>query len=815
MKSRGETLPQAVSADLADLCRWVGWSLELRKGKETKVPCNPHTGRNASSTDPATWGTFREAADAAERHGWHGVGVVLGDGLCGIDLDGVRDPATGELTAEARRIVDRVGSYTEISPSGTGLHILYRGTWPDGGNRRALADRGHLEGYGHERYFTFTGEALEGAPASIEERTAAVAELHAEYFGTPETEAPAPRPAAPVDLADSELLRKMFASTSGDALRRLWNGDTSDYPSDSEADLAALSALAFWTRGDRERMDRLYRQSGLCRLKWTDRNDYRKSTLDRALNRRDFYDPAHGRTENAPTDDGDTGKETQAETLLRYCDDLVTEYVRERYGELFVWARYADHHEMHPVSSGEFRLRLLLTRFVDEHGKPPGHEALRGAIDTAKARCLCATPRPLHNRVAWHNGGVVVDLTNARYEAAFIEPGAWRIGPQAPIFRRYAHQQAHSTPQSGGDPRGVLRFVNVPAADECLFLAWLAAAFVPDIPHPVLIPYGEQGTGKTSAARIVRRIVDPVGPLTEAGTPSVLSQPGNLKDIQQQLDHNYLAPYDNLSTLPTWLSDALCRAVTGEGASARVLYTDDDDFIRGYRRVVMLTGIGNPATRGDLLDRSILLELGPPARVLPERALWAEAEAAMPSIVGGLFDALADALARLPHVSREGLPRMADFAVWGQALAPALGFSAERFMADYAKAIDTKWTDAAEGNLLAKRILELLRIAPAADRAREGSTVTHGREGDVLVWQGTPTDLYHAVTHTGERPRDREADGLPANARQTSEALTRVAPALRRVGVRVETGRARLDGTHVQRYVRFELSAEGEASDGP
>jgi putative DNA primase/helicase len=136
----------------------VTWKLETdpKGGKDKKVLYNVKTGRRASSTNPADWATFEEVMKAT---GFGNAGFVFtaDDPYCGIDLDSCRDAVTGEIEPWALKIIKRFDSYTEVSPSGTGLHILIKGQLPKGGNRK-----GKIEIYNQGRFFTVTGNRLEG-----------------------------------------------------------------------------------------------------------------------------------------------------------------------------------------------------------------------------------------------------------------------------------------------------------------------------------------------------------------------------------------------------------------------------------------------------------------------------------------------------------------------------------------------------------------------------------------------------------------------------------------------------------------------------
>ena len=258
-----DSIPQA----LKDLPQWVVWRREMRDGKPTKVPYNAITGNRASVTNPADWGTFEQATEALARGQFDGIGFVLtkDDPITGVDLDHCLDPLTGIIEPWALAIVDQVHSYTEISPSNTGLRIFVRGKLPPGRRKK-----GPIEFYDAERYLTVTGNHLAGTPLTIEDRHDVLQLVHAAHF---------PRPShngsgngnwivEPVDLTDEVLLQRMLGSKSGDKIRKLLDGDWSDHPSQSEADSALCFQLAFYCGRDSERMDRLFRRSGLMRVKW-------------------------------------------------------------------------------------------------------------------------------------------------------------------------------------------------------------------------------------------------------------------------------------------------------------------------------------------------------------------------------------------------------------------------------------------------------------------------------------------------------------------------------------------------------------------
>ncbi len=285
----------AIPTELRERPQWVCWRYEERQGRRTKIPLSPHTGRRAKTDDPATWGTFAEAHTAAERHRW-GLGYVFAadDPYVGIDLDQCRDPATGVLTTVAATVVAEFDTYAEASVSGTGVHLIARGTIP--GARRKSPGLDH-EIYAARRFFAFTGARLPDAPATIAACQPAINHFYGATFG-PEPAPVAPATPHPVtDRDDAALLERARSDgRTGSAFSSLWHGDTGAHHGDhSAADLALCSHLAYWTGGDTARVDALFRRSALYRPKWDERRGaltYGERTIARALRRSTFHQAA-------------------------------------------------------------------------------------------------------------------------------------------------------------------------------------------------------------------------------------------------------------------------------------------------------------------------------------------------------------------------------------------------------------------------------------------------------------------------------------------------------------------------------------------
>ena len=295
-----------VPAELRAEARWVCWRREERGGKATKIPVCAANGRMAKSTDPATWATFDEAVAAVGRWRCDGVGFVFGPdrAYTGLDLDHVL--VDGALDAAYRWVVEQAGTYTEVSPSGDGLHLIFRGSKPDWAQRARKGQPGGrvVEMYDRDRYFTVTGAVFEGHDAISENPT--VVERAYRTWIEPEAAAQPALSAAGTSssdgMDDDALLERMYTSRSGDAIRALMAGDCSAQGGDrSAADMALCSHLAFWCGRDAGRMDRIFRRSGLMRDKWDSRrggSTYGAQTIERAIaGCTDVYRPRDRRAE--------------------------------------------------------------------------------------------------------------------------------------------------------------------------------------------------------------------------------------------------------------------------------------------------------------------------------------------------------------------------------------------------------------------------------------------------------------------------------------------------------------------------------------
>jgi primase-polymerase (primpol)-like protein len=299
-------LAQNIPEALRHLPAWLVWSYTWKPpaggkpGKWDKPPRSVRTGNVCDGTQGRNWSSLQDALAAYDRGNADGIGLALADddiedALVAVDLDHVRDASSGVIVDWAQEIVNRLASYTEVSPSGTGLRLLCYGRLVKDGARV-----GPVEVYRRKHYVTVTGQRLDGTPTTVERRPEALAWLVQRHIEGPrQRTSPPPGPAASsapraADLSDEELLGRAFRAKNGDRLKALLDGSAAGYGSDSEADLATCCLLAFWFGRDADRIERIVNASRRGdRPKWKERADYRRRTVAKALEGGgDVYDPA-------------------------------------------------------------------------------------------------------------------------------------------------------------------------------------------------------------------------------------------------------------------------------------------------------------------------------------------------------------------------------------------------------------------------------------------------------------------------------------------------------------------------------------------
>lgn len=442
-------------------------------------------------------------------------------------------------------------------------------------------------------------------------------------------------------------------------------------------------------------------------------------------------------------------------------------------------------HIARPLRGGKTGLRAELAKwFFDTNKMVASQQALADACATLEGFAAEADPRRIHLRVAEHAGAVYVDMGDTAGSVIEISDGAWDIAVRAPVlFRRTRLTGQMPKPYADGDVTRLWEFVPIAADDRPLLLAWMVQALTqPDTAHPIPALLAEQGSAKSTITRFLVDLVDPSPvPLRKA--------PRDADGWVTAANASWVVALDNLSgELPHWLSDALCRAVTGDGDVKRALYTDSDVAVIAFRRVPIINGIDLQITQGDLAERVLPIELPRVGKRRNDAELAAEWAGARADILGGLLTLAARVHHRLPNTAVADSPRMADYA---QVLKAVDSIGATGGLGRYRQRVKRAAADTLDTAFIA----ELVTRKP---------TFTDATSGEILT----------AIKPTASDWR-APAD-WPKNARGATGQLTRHAPALRGQGWFIEHDDSRNHRNRVQWTIRPpEKGCKPDSQDSP
>jgi hypothetical protein len=436
-------------------------------------------------------------------------------------------------------------------------------------------------------------------------------------------------------------------------------------------------------------------------------------------------------------------------------------------GRLYAQVPVGDRLEMYGLKSAGFR-DWLIDGYFTYRREPASPWAIRRVLSVleARARFDGRTPsvfiRVGHDGPGPHDGSnYFLDLGDSSGRAIQISAEGWSMIDRPGVhFRRPDGLLPLPEPTKDGSIDLLRPYVNLSDVDFRLMIAWLTAAMQPIGPYPILVLQGEQGSSKSTLARILRFLIDPhVCPL--------LAEPKSTRDLMVTALDGWLLAYDNLTAIPGWMSDALCQLVFGGGYSGRALYTNDERSIIHAQRPVLLNGIEDFVRRGDLRDRCVFLQLPPivSANRRAENEFRRSFKADYPRILGGVLDLIVRGLRALPSVSCPDLPRMADYAKWGVALGTGWSSPAETFLAEYNtnrhNATTTELDDSAVGSAILRAVSQVRR------------------------WVGTPATLYEVLTEVVGKKIAASAR-WPKSTSAFSNELRRIAPQLRLNGLSVD-----------------------------
>ncbi len=460
-------------------------------------------------------------------------------------------------------------------------------------------------------------------------------------------------------------------------------------------------------------------------------------------------------------------RERVADKIIRLALDAGLELFNTPTGETYGRVPVNEHREVHRVNSKALTW-WLRSLYYAETGHGFSNRELEEVINHFEAKAAYdGKIEPVYVRVAGYDGKVYVDLANDQWEVVEVTSERWKVVRNSSVnFRRAESMQP--LPKPTHKHHGIVELKDYISfsteKDFVLTASWLVGAYHPYGSYTHLVLVGQAGAGKTTSAKMLGMLIDPRKPAVLVGTP----EPNSIEIIAK---NTWLPIFDNLSTVPVWLSDRLCTLSTGGGSSKRTLYTNDGETLFDSKRPVILTGIDELATRGDLIDRSILVYPQRITHYRTESELLESFTQAQPRLLGAVLDGVVSALANKDNIHLDN-PRMADFAVWATAAESGLGWEPGTFMQAY------------EENKEGANEL-------AIDASLVGSTIR-----DYMIGRGKPCEergtaewlqelnSYLEITDSGrERVRSRT---WPRTPNKLSSDINRIAPNLRSVGIHIE-----------------------------
>ena len=431
---------------------------------------------------------------------------------------------------------------------------------------------------------------------------------------------------------------------------------------------------------------------------------------------RSKYEPTNKVTnENIDKYDGkNEDKKGQIDILIDIVEDIET--YRTSMDETYVTIQIRENNVN--VKSERFK-KWIVSQFYNIESKIPTNDNIAKIILLLESRAMNEVNEVLvERRCATVVNCIYYDLKDDSCNVVKVSRDGWEIIKDPPvIFARTKTMYRQVTPERNGNLDILDKWFRYKDENHLILQkVILVASLIPNIARPIQVLHGEKGSSKTSTMKLVRDIIDP------AIVP-VVSIPKTIDDLVVYISKNYVPCFDNIDTISNQVSDLLCIAVTGSVPTKRKLYTDDEEQVMFFQRFIVLNGINVVATRSDLLDRCILLELEriPPNERKEEKVLREEFDKDKPIILGAIFETLSKAMSIYDQVELNNLGRMADFTRWGYAIAEVLGIGGDKFLEAYLNNQNNANIEALESHPVGFAMYKFME--------------------DKTVWSGSPTKL--------------------------------------------------------------------------
>ncbi|MQA96604.1 MAG: ATP-binding protein [Streptosporangiales bacterium] len=400
-------------------------------------------------------------------------------------------------------------------------------------------------------------------------------------------------------------------------------------------------------------------------------------------------------------------------------------------------------------------------------GQVASGSALSDCVNVLEGEAAVLDPVPVFLRMGRYTDDagrdtIVVDMGTKTGHAIVINADGWSIEGTSPVmFRRSELVHPLVPPERGGSLDALRELINLSDDDYRLAIGWVVASYLIDMPHPILLIQGEQGTAKTTLVRSLLALSDPQ-PAAER------EPPGSQREWAIFARASWAFSFDNVTELPDWLSNSLCKGVTGDAVLQRALHSDEDIVVFSFQRVMAMTTIGIRHTlAGDLVDRMLLVEPEVLDARLPESEIRARRQAALPGALGAVLKLVSGVLRVLPGVQVTDLPRMADFA---RVLAALDQITDWNTLATYRDRVTAMGAALIEGDTFAQALYRLATRPP-----------TPGLP-ETIPWEGTTAALLAELRALCTEAGLPFAD-LPSSTKKAGQRLSEIAPSLRKVGV--------------------------------
>ena len=774
------------------------WCVHRKDGDRPKVPHAP-SGYKMSWSISANWINFLDAKKAyldglslpdGHKCKFDGLGYFIARekdaklDVYAVDLDHCINPDTGAVDRWARDLLDRMNSYSEISPSGTGIHVFLKGMLPEGSKNTndQMKDKNRVEVFVNKHHITMTGDRLESYPVNIEDRSEIITAIYNEVLEVKASNNAEKKKSKITKKrliydARTEAEKKYVAAAIEDEisiLRSTSKGDRNNQLNRSAFAIGQFVGAHYISR--REAEGALRRAALSCGM---DAKDGIEATIksgldDGELMPRTIPEPEEPKQLKLPalpvvpqiTVTPEATEQNEKESIATKLVNIAIKNSFECWhtpeGEAYITIPINSHREHYRISTKSSKIKAWLGMLGrDLIGSTPSISAIRDAVNVLYGIALYdGNEHRLYVRKAEIDGKIYVDLGDPSWKAIEITESGWKIIDNCPVhFRRSRNTLPLPIPTRGGEIDSLRGLINA-GSDEnwILTLAWLSQAFWCRGPYAHLYLRGTQGTAKSYMMQTLKSISDPSAAIKRR-------LPKTERDAAIAIGSEASPCFDNLSGMSDDIADLWCVASTGGVSSQRALFTDDEEAIIYVKCPIIANGIEDLGQRGDLLDRTIVLDLDP----IPEneRRTEKEMQTAIDENRSKLFGCLLDmtviGLNAIDSTELKNPPRMADFAEWACA---CLGDAANRFMEIYTNARNDTSIDLAEMNRLPATILSFIHL-------RDGKR-----------WEGSASLLLAELNHLAGIIPGHEPGDWPNSPGKMGSELRRFSQALESKGIK-------------------------------